>query len=78
MSFMVYLSGVDPIKESRTAGAGLCATCLHRKENRNDRGSVFLYCRKSEADRRFPKYPPLPVRACDGHEPAEDPRKIHN
>lgn len=59
---MVYLGVVDPIKQS------LCATCRHRKENRNDRGSVFLFCRKSETDPRFPKYPPLPVLRCDGYE----------
>ncbi|MBI3855795.1 MAG: hypothetical protein HY293_08915 [Planctomycetes bacterium] len=57
---------MDPIKESR---AGLCATCRHAKETRNDRGSVFLFCRKSESDARFPKYPPLPVTRCAGHEP---------
>jgi hypothetical protein len=61
------MSGMDPIKESRE---GLCAGCLHRKENRNDRGSVFIYCRRSESDARFPKYPPLPVARCAGHEPA--------
>ena len=64
---MVYMAGMDPFKETR---AGLCATCRHRKENRNDRGSVFVFCRKSESDPRFPKYPPLPVLRCDGHEPA--------
>ena len=69
MNRMVYLLGVDRIKESRNSGAGLCGTCRHRKENRNDRGSVFLYCRKSESDSRYPKYPPLPVLRCDGHEP---------
>ena len=62
---MVYMSGMDPIKESRE---GLCATCRHRKENRNDRGSVFIYCRRSETDPRYPKYPPLPVARCPGHE----------
>jgi hypothetical protein len=67
MDFMVYRSGMDPIKKSRE---GLCSSCRHRKENRSDRGSIFIFCRKSESDRRFPKYPPLPVRACDGHEPA--------
>jgi hypothetical protein len=58
---------MDPIKESRE---GLCASCRHRKEYRSDRGCVFIFCRKSETDVRFPKYPPLPVRACDGREPA--------
>ena len=67
---MVYLSDVDPFKETRASREGLCSSCRHRQENRNDRGSVFLYCRKSESDPRFPKYPPLPVRACAGHEPA--------
>jgi len=57
---------MDAGKESRF---GLCETCRHRKENRNERGSVFLYCRKSESDPRFPKYPPLPVHRCEGHEP---------
>ncbi len=54
------------IKESH---AGLCATCLHAQENRNDRGSVFLYCRKSERDPAFAKYPRLPVLRCAGYEP---------
>jgi hypothetical protein len=70
MGFMVYLSEVDPIKESRTPDVGLCATCRHRQENRSDRGTVFLFCRKSEADSRFPKYPSLPVAVCSGHEPS--------
>ncbi len=70
MGFMVYLCGVDRIKQSRSSGAGLCATCRHRKENRNDRGSVFLYCRKSEIDPRFAKYPVLPVLQCEGHIPS--------
>ena len=67
---MVYLPRMGSIKQSRPPDPGLCATCRHRKENRNDRGFVFLYCRKSEIDPRFPKYPPLPVLSCDGHDPA--------
>jgi len=67
---MVYKCGMGPFKESGRPDPGLCADCRHRKENRNDRGSVFLYCRKSEEDPRYPKYPPLPVRRCDGHDPA--------
>jgi len=70
---LVYLLDVDPIKESRPGAAGLCDSCRHRKDYRNDRGSVFLYCRKSESDPRYPKYPPLPVLACKGHEPATRP-----
>ena len=61
---MIYLSDMGSGKER-----GLCASCIHARENRNDRGSVFLYCRKSETDKRFPKYPPLPVLACPGYTP---------
>jgi hypothetical protein len=61
---------MDPIKESRASREGLCWNCRHRQENRSDRGSVFIFCRKSLSDRGFPKYPPLPVRSCAGHDPA--------
>jgi hypothetical protein len=60
---------VDPIKQTEESRAGLCATCRHLKRNRNDRGSVFYYCRRSETDPSFPKYPALPVLRCRGHEP---------
>jgi len=64
---------VGPGKETtEEARIGLCATCRHLKKNRNDRGSVFYYCRKSEADLRYAKYPVLPVLACPGHERTGD------
>ena len=66
---------MGPIKETRRPDAGLCADCRHRKENRTDRGSVFVYCRKSESDPRYPKYPSLPVLRCPGHEPEAG---VHN
>lgn len=34
----------------------------------SDRGSVFLLCELSWTDARFPKYPHLPVLACDGYQ----------
>lgn len=46
---------------------GLCESCAYMKEMRNDRGSVFLMCRLSKADSRYPKYPRLPVLSCDGY-----------
>lgn len=55
---------------------GLCATCVHRRLVASKR-SVFLLCALSETDPRFPRYPPLPVVACDGYReerPAEPPR----
>jgi hypothetical protein len=48
--------------------AGLCSHCVHARRISSDRGSVFLLCELSLTDRRFPKYPRLPVLACDGHE----------
>lgn len=44
------------------------------REMRNDRGSVFLLCLLSKTDQRFPKYPRLPVLACEGYSKrAEEP-----
>ena len=36
----------------------------------NTRGSVFSLCRRSRSDRGYARYPPVPVLACPGHEPA--------
>lgn len=47
--------------------AGLCAGCVHRRLLASDR-SVFLRCNLADSDPRFPRYPPLPVRACAGFE----------
>jgi len=45
----------------------LCATCVHAKVVRSDRGSTFLRCQLSDQDPRFPKYPRLPVMKCEGY-----------
>ena len=50
-------------------GAGLCASCRHQKLIRSGRGSVFSMCLRARTDPAYPKYPPLPVTACRGHEP---------
>jgi hypothetical protein len=54
---------------SRVPG-GLCDNCVHQKLVHTGRGSTFSMClrHRTEPD-RFPKYPPLPVRACPGYEP---------
>ena len=46
---------------------GLCASCHHRRQVHSERGSNFVLCRLSITDPRFPKYPPLPVIACNGY-----------
>jgi hypothetical protein len=49
--------------------AGLCDRCAHQRLVRNTRGSAFSLCQRSRTDPgRYPRYPPLPVRRCDGFE----------
>jgi len=43
---------------------------LHARRVESDRGSIFIRCAQAEKDSRFPKYPRLPVRECEGYEPA--------
>lgn len=50
------------------AGVGLCAGCVHSRTTGNRMGSRFYLCKRSRLDRRYPKYPKLPVLACDGFE----------
>ena len=52
--------------ESRRVG--LCATCAHRREVPNRRGSVFYLCQRSRSDPAYPRYPRLPVLSCPGYE----------
>ena len=48
--------------------AGLCATCRHAAVIVSDRGARFYRCERARTDPRFPRYPPLPVRACIGYD----------
>jgi hypothetical protein len=52
--------------------AGLCARCRHSEIVVSSRGARFYFCRVSLVDPRFPKYPSLPVLACERYEPAEE------
>ncbi len=47
---------------------GLCRACRHARRIESARGSTFWQCGRSAADARFPRYPRLPVAACDGFE----------
>ena len=53
--------------------AGLCTSCVHVKLIPSSHGSTFYQCQLSFTDSRFPKYPRLPMLACDGYQ-ARDPR----
>jgi hypothetical protein len=50
---------------------GLCADCRHAQSLASKR-SHYLRCRLSEVDPRFPRYPALPVLACDGYAPGAE------
>ncbi len=52
--------------------AGLCERCRHQRLVPNTRGSVFSLCERSRTDKRFPRYPRLPVLECAGFEPRAD------
>jgi hypothetical protein len=58
----------DRAENPEARRAGLCATCSHRREVPNTRGSLFYLCRLSETDPAFPRYPRLPVLSCAGYE----------
>jgi hypothetical protein len=64
------------VKEKQSAmdqqkAAGLCADCIHARRIESARGSLFVLCNLSHTDRRFPKYPRLPILSCDGYSPKE-------
>ncbi len=50
------------------ARAGLCSTCRYLRVLGNRRGSLFVFCRRSEVDEAFSRYPGLPVERCPGFE----------
>jgi len=52
--------------------AGLCATCVHARIIRSDRGSEFTLCQLSFTDALFAKYPRLPVTVCEGYKKAAE------
>jgi hypothetical protein len=51
---------------------GLCRTCVNAQVVTSARQSTFYMCRLSAIDPRFPKYPTLPVRQCDGYVREDD------
>jgi len=51
--------------------AGLCERCRHQRIIRNTRGSSFSLCERSREDKRYDKYPRLPVLRCPGFEERE-------
>lgn len=61
-----------------TDDVGLCAECRWMRTVATRRGSTFYRCLRADTDPRFTRYPPLPVRACPGYEPAAPPDYLAN
>jgi len=57
----------------RSDEVGLCGDCRHASKIESSHGSTFYLCRLSLVDPRYPKYPTLPVRTCDGYERRQEP-----
>jgi hypothetical protein len=53
-------------KPNDATALGLCADCIHARRIESEKGSQFLFCRLSQTDPSFPKYPRLPVLTCSG------------
>jgi len=52
---------------------GLCLTCQFARVVKHPRGGEdYFRCGKHDDDPAYLKYPPLPVRACDAYEKADD------
>ncbi len=45
---------------------GLCVACRHVKVIKSSKGSFFIMCELAKTDKRFSKYPVLPVLYCPG------------
>ena len=63
---MGWIAAILARRNREDAKVGLCARCVHAREVRSSRGSVFFLCGLSEVDPAYPKYPRLPVIRCAG------------
>lgn len=64
----IHEEGRQVWPEAFPRDAGLCASCRHARAITSSKRSTFLLCHRSTTDPAFPRYPPLPVRVCRGHE----------
>ena len=63
------MSDDEKLRNLARRHGGLCPECANLKAIESAKGSVFLMCRLAKEDPRFPKYPPQPVRVCEGFRP---------
>jgi hypothetical protein len=58
------------VRVARPPDLGLCASCVHGRVLTGARSS-FLRCGLADVDKRFPRYPSLPVLECTGFKNVE-------
>jgi hypothetical protein len=58
-------------RPSRDDRIGLCAKCRYARRIVSSRGADFWHCRRAADDPSYPRYPRLPVIACNGFDPNE-------
>ena len=63
----------SPPDQGMVPWVGLCSVCRHAKVVENRKGSRFYLCGLAARDPAFPRYPPLPVIACEGFRPGISP-----
>ncbi len=52
----------------RKMADSLCSTCRFMKPIKSGKGSLFIQCQLHFSNRKFAKYPQLPVQYCLGFE----------
>ncbi len=58
----------NPKSQMQNATVGLCATCAYARAVAHPHGGEpYWRCGKHDEDKTFPKYPRLPVVACNGY-----------
>ncbi len=67
------MDGAEHKKERLGSAVGLCRACIHARSIQHPRGGdAYWRCGLSDSDKRFPKYPRLPVLECPGYTPRDD------
>ena len=59
-------------RQATAERAGLCSACAHLRIVPGARRAEFYLCQLSVTDRRFPRYPAIPVLSCAGFRRVEE------
>ncbi|MQG39087.1 MAG: hypothetical protein FI718_03760 [SAR202 cluster bacterium] len=51
---------------NKLSDAGICQNCKFVSRIVSGKGSIFIQCKQHFSNKKFPKYPRLPVTICSG------------